>query len=215
MEQRPQGPFEGQSPQQWQGQYPPQGQPFPPPYQQFGQQPPPFVPPPASAPKKKSRRGLLIGSIVVGVALLICIIASATSHSGGSSSANATTNTSANTTTQTQPTAKPQPTTKPTQVPKWTTVQSFSGNGSKNTPTFSVGNNWKIVWTCDPNSFDGQSFNVIITPTGTDGVPTDTGVNTTCSATNTHDETSVQSGGTIALDIISEGSWTIKVEELK
>lgn len=226
MQQGPQGPFEGQQPpQQWQGQYPqqqpqfpsgqypPQGQQYPQGYpnQQYGQQPP-FVQPPAPAPKKKRGKGLLIGSIVVVVALLICIIASVTSHGGGSS-ANATTNVSTNATVGS--TAQSQPTAKPTVVPKWTTTQKFSGNGSKNTPTFTVSNNWKIVWTCNPASFDGGTYNLIITPTGTDGTPTDAGVNTMCKAGNTSDSTTIQPGGTIALDVISEGDWTIQVQELK
>lgn len=230
MSQQP--PFNPQQPpQHWQqGPYPQQGQPFPsgqyPPTQgqsyqqtpqwtsqQFSQeQQSSFMPPQPPAPKKKSRKGLIIGGIIVVVALLICVIASST-HGGSPATA---TNPPANNTassTQKQPTQAP--TTKPTQAPTWTTVQSFSGNGSKNTPAFQIGDNWKIVWTCNPASFDGGSYNVIITPTGTDGVPTDQGVNTTCKAGNTSGDTTVQAGGTIALDIISEGDWTIKVEQLK
>lgn len=75
--------------------------------------------------------------------------------------------------------------------------------------------NWRIAWTCNPSSFGGTDYNVIITVENTDGSYADSGVNSTCSKSNTHDTTNVPAGGTFILDIISEGDWTIAVQELK
>jgi hypothetical protein len=99
---------------------------------------------------------------------------------------------------------------------KWTTVQSFSGNGTKKTAYFTVPNDWKLVWKCNPASFYGGSYNMIVSVTGSDGTPIDpTAVNTICKAGNTGDSTDEHQGGQIYLDITSEGSWTIQVQELK
>jgi hypothetical protein len=111
------------------------------------------------------------------------------------------------------PTPAPSPT--PTHTPKWTTIQTFSGNGSKKTPPFTVPNSWQIAWSCDPASF-GVPYNVIIEVDGTDGSQVDpSAVNTTCQAGNTGDTAQEYQGGNVYLNITSEGTWTIKVKALE
>jgi hypothetical protein len=97
----------------------------------------------------------------------------------------------------------------------WTTIQSFSGNGSKTTGTFDVPGDWKIVWRCDPASWGGLPYNVAVIVYNSDGTMADSGVNAMCSQNNIHDETEVHHGGTVYLSIISEGDWVIEVQEFK
>lgn len=169
---------------------------------------------PPIPPKKKSRKGLIIGVIVLVVALALCgAIGSAFSHN-----ATATTSTTANTVTDSA-TQAPQATVAPTKPPvakKWTTVETFTGNGAKKTNSFTVPDNWQLVWKCDPTSFNGSTFNLIVSVMPTDGSLGDpAAINTMCSTTNTHDMTAEHSGGNIYLDVNSEGSWTIEVQEMK
>jgi hypothetical protein len=110
------------------------------------------------------------------------------------------------------PTSTPAPTQPPA---KWVTTHTYKGNGSKKTGVISVPDDWKIVWSCDPTSFDNIDFNMIITVYNSDGTYADSGVNSTCSKTNTHDETEEHQSGNVYLDITSEGSWTIQVQEFK
>ncbi len=110
------------------------------------------------------------------------------------------------------PTIKPTP----THTPKWTTIQTFSGNGSKKTPAFTVPDNWQLVWSCDPSSSFGGSYNVIVAVVGTDGSQIDpTAVNTICQSGNKGDQTQEYQGGSVYLDVQSEGAWTIKVKALE
>lgn len=148
---------------------------------------------------------------LVLVCMLCGLLTLATSHGG--SSTPPTGQTSGSTTHATN---TPKATATPTHVPKWTTIQSFQGNGSKKTATFTVPDSWKIVWTCDPNSFDGIQFNVIVDVNGSDGTPIDPGaVNTICKPGNTGDSTEEHQGGDVYLDVNSEGAWTIQVQVLK
>ncbi len=180
---------------------PPQG------YPQQGYQQPPMAP---QTPPKKKRRGLLIAGIVIAVLLFGCIGAAiaASSHTG---TAPATT---AGTTTTTNTQATSAPTKAPVQQ-KWTTTHTFTGNGSKKFATFAVPGDWKLLWTCDPASFTGGQYNVIITPTGTDNTPVDAGINTICKAGNTSGDTEIRTSGNVFLDVTSEASYTIKIQELK
>jgi hypothetical protein len=108
------------------------------------------------------------------------------------------------------------PTPTPTHALKWVTTQTFSGNGTKKTSYFTVPNDWKLIWKCDPASFYGGQYNVIVGVIGSDGTPIDpTAVNTLCKTGNTGDSTEEHQGGKIYLDVTSEGSWTIQVQELK
>ncbi len=216
--QYPPVPQQGQFPQQGypqQQSYPQQQgypQQFPQGYPQQQYQQPPMMPPP-TPPKKKSRKGLIIGAVVLVVALALCGgIGSTLSHSTTSTSTT-TASTTSSATQAPQATVAP---TKPPIVKKWTTTHTFTGNGIKKTDNFTVSDTWKLNWKCDPTSFDGQNFNLIVGVNPTDGSIGDpAAINTLCSPTNTHDTTTEHSGGNIYLDVNSEGSWTLEVQEMK
>jgi hypothetical protein len=173
------------------------------PYQQNpNQQPYPpqgFVPP---QPKKKRRWPIIIGIIVIVIAIFACIEASTASKN------TATTPTTGSTTNSSSPTATPKPLV-------WTTVQTFKGSGSEKTDTFTAPATWKLLWTCDPTSFQNIQYNVVATVEDTSGALVDTGVNALCKPGTTSGSTDVTSGGTVRLDIISEGDWTFTVQEQK
>jgi hypothetical protein len=112
--------------------------------------------------------------------------------------------------------APPTPTPVPTHAPKWVTTQTFSGNGNKKTGYFTVPNDWKLVWRCNPSSSYFGQYNVAVDVTASDGTPVDLGaVNTICKTGYTGDSTDEHQGGQIYLDIQSEAAWTIQVQELK
>lgn len=197
--------------------------------QQFSQYPQhpqqgPFGPPPMQQPpKKKSRRRLWLIIAAVIVVLAACGgISSALSHasapttstSGNTSSANTPTSSSA-TQASTQPTAAP----KPTQAPKWTTIQTFTGNGTKKTALFAVPGDWKINWSCDGmiagTSMDGL---LAVAVYGSDGSIVDpAAVNATCKAgtAKTSDSTEEHQSGSVYLDINGTGDWSITIQVLK
>ncbi len=116
------------------------------------------------------------------------------------------------------PTATPTATPKSTQPPKWTTVQKFSGNGTKKTGNFTVPDSWQILWSCDNT---GQNYGIdgvmYISVYGSDGTPIDpAAVSGTCKAGKvTKDSTEEHQGGQVYLDINSSLSWTIQVQVLK
>jgi hypothetical protein len=178
--------FQPQYPQQPYPNYPPQG---------FPQQQP---------PKKKKRWPWIVGGIVVILAL--CGVIGAISNAGG-----ATTNTTPPATTTNQPA----PTTAPTTAPKplvWKTVKTISGSGSEKTDTFTVPSTWKLTWTCDPASFQNIQYNVIAIVEDSSGTMVDSGVNALCKPGTTSGSTNVTSGGTVRLDITSEGDWTFNIQ---
>ncbi len=110
----------------------------------------------------------------------------------------------------------PAPTATPTHVPQWTVVQSFTGSGSKKTAIFSAPDDWRIVWTCNPASFFGGSYNVIVSVNNADSTPLDyAAVNTMCKSGYTGDMTEEHQGGSVYLDINCEGDWTMQIEVLK
>jgi hypothetical protein len=137
-------------------------------------------------------------------------------HSGHTTTATDTAAaTSNNTTTISQPQATQAPT-KPQKPLTWTTTQSFSGNGSKKTGIFTASDDWKITWSCNPASSYGGSYNMIVGVYNGDATPADIGaINSTCQAGSIKGETEEHQGGSVYLDITSEGTWTITVQELK
>src|SRR6266704_3421046 len=141
-------------------QQPPQGHerppqpPYYPPGPQYPQQPP-YYPPPGQPPKKRRRLPIFL---LVG-ALLLCVIigvAVATSPKPTSTTTTSATSTSAGNTATTVPTKASTPVQQ-----KWTTTHTFTGNGNKKTAIFSVPDDWKIVWKCDPASFTIGQYNAI------------------------------------------------------
>jgi hypothetical protein len=155
--------------------------------------------------------------IVTGVSALIifCCLGSLIAQGHGSNtSANAATNNNSNSTSNVAKTPKPSAT--PTHTPRWSTVQTFTGNGSKKTDTFHIDDTWKINWSCTPSSFDSGSYNLIVSVDNKDGTSLDFGaINTMCKDGNTQDSTNEHTGGDVYLDIISEGDWTFQVQEYK
>jgi hypothetical protein len=224
-QQPPEGqpPFQQYYPQPQQPGYPPQSGSLQPPQPQSGYLPPqqqtPFTPPPASyippQPQKKSKTWLWI------VACVLCLFLGYATGSGGKS-APATTDDTA-TVAQTTPAtsqgqtkaATSKPTQAPTKAPQWQTTQTFSGDGTKKTGTFTVADNWKLSWKCDPASFSGYQYNVIVTIYGSDNTMHDVAINTLCKSGNTSGETEEHTGGSIYLDVNSEGSWNVTIQELK
>jgi hypothetical protein len=90
------------------------------------------------APKKKSNPVVIGCGILVALVVLIGIITATSSH--GTSSTPDTANITA-TQLASQPTTKAAPQQAvPTHTLKWTTVQTFSGNGTKKTGLFTVPN---------------------------------------------------------------------------
>lgn len=153
---------------------------------------------------------------LVLLCMLCGLMSTALSHGGSSPTTGQTGGSTTQATNTPSATNTPKPTATPTHTPKWTTVQTFTGNGDKKTGTFTVPDDWKIVWSCDPNSFDGIQFNVIVDVYGSDGTPIDPGaVNTICKSGNTGDSTEEHQGGDVYLDVQSEGAWTIQVQVLK
>lgn len=172
---------------------------------------------------------LLILLIFLGVGGLVNTAASYSGTSANNNSASTDTNNSASnntTASQNQPTTQPTvaptlvpsptPSPTPTQPPKWTTVQTFTGNGSKKTAVFTTPDDWKIIWSCNPSSSFGGEYNVIVDVDNPDGSSLDPGaVNTICQSGNTSDNTEEHQGGDVYLDINSEGAWKIQVQVLQ
>lgn len=85
-------------------------------------------------------------------------------------------------------------------------------NGNKKTAIFDASDDWKIVWSCDPSSFYGGEYNLIVSVYASDGSDVDlAAINTICKTGNTHDLTEEHQGGQVYLDIASEGAWAIQI----
>jgi hypothetical protein len=180
-----------------------------PPYQP---QPQYYQPIPPQPPARKPRRWPWWLAIV-----LVAIVF----YSAGKASVTTST-TSADTTTPNSSTTQgaPQPTqSKPTTPPKaltWQTTHTFSGDGSKKTEAFVVGNDWKINWTCQgTDSIDAPLFLTVYN--ASDNSPLDLNIQTTCKAgsVKTTGGTEEHTGGNVYLDINSGVAWTLEVQELK
>lgn len=96
----------------------------------------------------------------------------------------------------------------------WGTTHTLTGNGVKKTEIFTVGDNWKIKWSCDPASSYNGSYNVIITVHNANGTYKDLAINTMCNSSNTSGETEEHSGGNVYLDIAVGYVWEVTIQEL-
>lgn len=188
-----------------------------------------MMPPPSNGgkvtpPRKKGflskKVSVPVWLVILTVLILLGSIITAATKSGsdttastGSSSAQSSSASQATAAPTTAPTQAPTPT--PTPAPKWTTIQTFTGNGIKKTQVFTTGSDWKINWSCDPSSFYGGQYNLIVTVYGSDGSPIDVAVNSICKSGNTSDSTEEHQGGSIYLDINSEGAWKLQVQNLQ
>src|SRR2546421_1393197 len=212
----PQQPW--QQPGQWQQpQYlTPPGTYYPP--QQSPMMPPP---PPPRPPRKKQNPWFILG-IIVGVLILCGAIGNAVTKSSPS---NSTTNVVATDTpitsdtpipTATLDTAIPTDTPAPTQPPaKWTTTHTFTGNGIKKTAIFSVPDDWKILWSCNAQSFYGSQYNVQVYVYNSDGSLADVAINELCKPGNTSGETEEHQSGDNYLEVNSEAAWKVQIQEFK
>ncbi len=100
--------------------------------------------------------------------------------------------------------------------PKWTTTHTFSGNGSKKTATFSVPDDWKILYTCTHQEMNVEGVLGVIVYTA-DNTIVDVAVNATCKpdVDLTKGETEEHQSGDIYLSIDGTGDWSISIQELR
>lgn len=115
------------------------------------------------------------------------------------------------------PTATPKPTATP-HAQAWTTVQKFSGNGSKKTQIFSVPGDYKILWSCEEVNIGGYTSDgtLDVTVYGTDNSYIDN-LFETCKVGSkaTTGESEEHQGGQIYLAIEGSSPWSIQVQVLK
>ncbi len=110
------------------------------------------------------------------------------------------------------PTATATP--KPTQPPKWTTVQKFSGNGTKKTAIFAVPDDWKILYSCTGGDFEGF---LAVTVYDSQNTYIDGAIRASCLAgsTATTGETEEHQAGNVYLSVDATGDWSLQVQVLK
>lgn len=189
--------------------YPPNPNQFPSNGQAFPQTPPGYpqqLPMQQQSPKKKNKLAIGCG-VVAAVVVLIALISAVSS--GGKSSSTTTSSSTDNSSSSTKNSA-------PSQSQTWQTTHTYNGNGEKKTETITVGNDWKIQWSCTPSSFMGNTYNVIVSVYNSDGTPADyAAINTMCKDGNTSGETEEHTGGNVYLDVNSEGDWSLTIQELK
>lgn len=180
----------------------------------------PFMPPPP--PQKPVKKAWFKRTLHMPVWLFIIILVVVAGIGAGIGSSNSSTsaNTSNNTAASSAPTATTKPTTPtptPTPPPTWQTTHTFTGNGDSKTATFTVsGNDWKLNWSCNPSSNYIGQYNVIVDVDNSDTTPMDpAAINTICKSGNTSGGTEEHQGGTFYLDVQSEDTWTMTIQELK
>jgi uncharacterized protein (UPF0333 family) len=156
-----------------------------PPNQLYPQQPPMYPPPSVTPPAKKKKRGPLFWIVV----LIIVVVALA-------AIVNATSHVASTQST-------------------WTTTHTFTGNGIEKTAIFTVSNDWKIIWSCNPASFYGSVYNVQVIAYNSDGSIADFALNALCKTDNISGETEEHQSGDVYLSINSESDWTIQIQELQ
>lgn len=97
----------------------------------------------------------------------------------------------------------------------WNTTQTFTGNGNKTTEVFFLSDSAKVLWEGDPSSFYGGEYNLIVTVKSSDGSLVDLPINTIVKAGNTSGESMIQNhSGEVYFEVMSEGAWTVTVQEL-
>ncbi|MDQ2885364.1 MAG: hypothetical protein M3Y39_04675 [Chloroflexota bacterium] len=108
------------------------------------------------------------------------------------------------------------PTSAPTTQSQWVTTHTFTANGPMKTENFTVANEWKMQWTCNPASDGLGEYNVIVAVYNADGTSLDPmAFNTICKAGVTSGSTQEHQGGNVYLDNETDGNVTITVQELK
>lgn len=104
-----------------------------------------------------------------------------------------------------------------TYQPVWTTTQTFTAAGNKETSTFTVASSeWKLVWSCNPSSSAFGEYNVIVRIYDADDTSVNKLViNEICKVGNAQGETEIRRSGNFYFDIIATGEYTLKVQELE
>ena len=103
-----------------------------------------------------------------------------------------------------------------TQAPTAPISYLFSSKTGGDTEAFIVLPNWVLQWTCNPASLSsiGQYNLLVNVMSGSDGTPIDPlAVNTVCKVGNTSGQINEMRGGTVYLDIDTEGAWTVTVQQ--
>jgi hypothetical protein len=98
----------------------------------------------------------------------------------------------------------------PTPTINWQTTHTYNGSGKAMTETFTVGNHWKIKWSCDPNSARYGIYNFIVyrhkTPYNGDKSIPQADINQICASGNA-------SGETEEMDVPND--WVVNIQEPK
>src|SRR5579884_1159119 len=175
---------------------------------QYPQYPPPSY---QDQPKRKSKKWLWIALGAIAVAVFACIVTMSMASKGDSTPST----TQSGSSSQNSPSNDPSTSSQSARPATFTTTHTFSGSGTKKTEIFNVGDDWKLQWTCDPSSFMGGQYNVQVYVYGSDGSMQDVAINDICKDGNTSGETEEHSGGQIYLDVNSEGSWNLTIQEPK
>jgi hypothetical protein len=97
---------------------------------------------------------------------------------------------------------------------EWSTVQTFTGKESKNTPPFNIsGTKWRIIWTADVQSPEYAVFSILVYPQDTPGLLTK---RVSYSKDTSSDTAYIYEGGRdYYLKVIAANlsNWTIIVED--
>ena len=113
------------------------------------------------------------------------------------------------------PTPQPTPVSQPTPAPVPATPQTvlnISGSGSKSTQTFAVNDSWQMQWNYDCSSTGGQGNFQVFIFTGAGAMSEDNeGVNQLGASGS--DTEYYHAGGSYYLEVNSECSWNIKVQD--
>lgn len=112
-----------------------------------------------------SQGSKIVAGVGCGAAIVLCCgtlaLAAAMSNNNTPSTS------AASTSTHTGPTATPAPPTATAKPKKWVTAQHFTGSETQQTPTFSLPDGARIVWSATASNEFGGSFS--ITSYGSDG----------------------------------------------
>jgi hypothetical protein len=104
----------------------------------------------------------------------------------------------------------------PMRTPKsWGTTHVFRGNGILKTEIFYVGDDWKILWSCDLNNSPEKSYDLQVSVDNVNGnTPQDTlAMDSMCKDGNISGITEMHKGGNVYLSISAMWAWTLTVQE--
>ncbi len=89
----------------------------------------------------------------------------------------------------------------------WQRIASWTGSGIKTTESFTVGPEWKIVWSTQPGQYGAANFQIYVSEAGT-GAPADVAANIIGAGS---DESYVHHAGTYYLEMNSGQPWAVEV----